>query len=207
MDLDNQNSATVNDNIGSATPGFDSSIDTTKLDEKPSIDANAINEAVITAEGSSPKIQNTFNVNDISLSDVPTTQEELDRRLDENPNMNLAGDVDATVNPSNTSIGEQQIGAVDMGISSGENIIKTEGASAASFVDGDIVDGGDDSGAITDAAAAADAALDEKASKNPAHIANTITVPKPKSKMPIYIAIGVVVIIAIIAVVIYVITH
>ncbi len=207
MDLDNQNSATVNDNIGSATPGFDSSIDTTKLDEKPSIDANAINEAVITAEGSSPKIQNTFNVNDISLNDVPTTQEELDRRLDENPNMNLAGDADATVNPSNTSIGEQQIGAIDMGISSGENIIKTEGASAASFVDGDIVDGGDDSGAIIDAAAAADAALDEKASKDPAHIANTITVPRPKSKMPIYIAIGVVVIIAIIAIVIYVITH
>ena len=204
MGLDNQDSTTANDNNGSATPDFGDPIDATKLDEKPSIDADAINEAVMATGGDDPNLQNTFDVNDISLNDVPTSQQELDDRMREDPNMSLAGSTDASAGSGDASTGGQ-MGAVDMGVSPEEVAAKAEEVPAASFVDGDIVDAADNSEA--EANAAADAALDEKASKDPAHIANTITVPKPKSKMPIYIAVGVVVIIAVIAIVIYVITH
>ena len=91
-----------------------------------------------------------------------------------------------------------------MGVSPEEIAAKAEETPAASFVDGDITD---ESDKAADADAAAEAALDAKASENPAHIANTITVPKPKSKLPIFIAAGVVAVIAIVGIVIFVITH
>lgn len=205
MGLDKQDSTTANDNNDSATPDFGDPIDATKLDEKPSIDIDAINEAVMATGGSDPNIQNTFDVNDISLNDVPTSQQELDSRLSENPNMSLAGAGDAGTasSPADIPAGEK-MGAIDMGVSPEEVAAKAEETPAASFVDGDITDESDKS---ADADAAADAALDAKANENPAHIANTITVPKPKSKLPIFIAVGVVAVIAIVGIVIFVITH
>ena len=207
MGLDNQDPTITEGNNDSIAPDSSNPVDTIKLDEKPSLDTDAINEAVMDAGNNNPNIQNTFDVNDISLNNVPTTQEELDQRLDENPNMSLAGGDSATVNSGDMFTGEQQMNATSIDTLSEGMTTKDEGAPNASFIDGDIIDGSGDSAAAAAAAAAADAALDEKASKDPAHIANTITVPKPKSKTPIFIAIGIVAIIAVIAIIIYIITH
>lgn len=53
-------------------------------------DMSAINEAVA-AGGEADKIQNSFDVNDISLDNTPTTDAELQSQLNADPNMNLSG--------------------------------------------------------------------------------------------------------------------
>ena len=53
-------------------------------------DMSAINEAVA-AGGEADKIQNSFNVDDISLDNTPTTDAELQSQLKADPNMNLSG--------------------------------------------------------------------------------------------------------------------
>ena len=93
MDLDNQNPATTNANTDSAMPDFGGPISEAKLNSQPDIDMDTINQAVLAA-GGTPSIQNTFDVNDISLDNVPTSQHELDQRMNEDPNLNLAGGSD-----------------------------------------------------------------------------------------------------------------
>ena len=56
----------------------------------PDFDMSAINEAVA-AGGEADNIQNPFDVNDINLSNTPTTDAELQSQLKDNPDMNLAG--------------------------------------------------------------------------------------------------------------------
>ena len=53
-------------------------------------DMSAINEAVA-AGGEADKIQNSFDVDDISLDNTPTTDAELQSQLKADPNMNLSG--------------------------------------------------------------------------------------------------------------------
>lgn len=53
-------------------------------------DMSAINEAVA-AGGEADRIQNSFDVNDISLDNTPTTDAELQSQLNADPNMNLSG--------------------------------------------------------------------------------------------------------------------
>ena len=64
MDLDNQNSA-ANTNTDSATPDFGGPVDV----DKPSLDMDAINEAIAATGGKDPNLQTSFDVNDISLDD------------------------------------------------------------------------------------------------------------------------------------------
>ena len=77
-------------------------------------DMSAINEAVA-AGGEADKIQNSFDVNDISLDNTPTTDAELQSQLNADPNMNLSG-------------------------ASTEPAPETPKAPEASFVDGDLAD-------------------------------------------------------------------
>ncbi len=60
---------------------------------KPQLDMDAINAAVNASAGNDPNLQNTFDVNDISLDDTPTTAAELEQQMKKNPEMSLAGSV------------------------------------------------------------------------------------------------------------------
>ncbi len=135
MDLNNQNSAT-NTNTDSATPDFGGPVDTSK----PSLDMDAINAAVTATEGSNPNMQTSFNVNEISLDDVPQSQEELNNRLRANPKMNLAGgsNITDTTNPVATNLAQNTVG--DNLPTSEIPTEEKKSAPAATFVDGDIVD-------------------------------------------------------------------
>ena len=65
---------------------------------KPQLDMDAINAAVNASAGNDPNLQGTFDVNDISLDDTPTTAAELEQQMKKNPEMSLAGTViDKTV--------------------------------------------------------------------------------------------------------------
>ena len=65
---------------------------------KPELDMDAINAAVNATAGNDPNLQGTFDVNDISLDDTPTTAAELEQQMQKNPEMSLAGTViDKTV--------------------------------------------------------------------------------------------------------------
>ena len=60
---------------------------------KPELDMDAINAAVNASAGNDPNLQGTFDVNDISLEDTPTTAAELEQQMKKNPEMSLAGTV------------------------------------------------------------------------------------------------------------------
>ena len=60
-------------------------------DDAPVLDMDAINAAVAATENEGNKIQNTFDVNDISLDNTPTSDAELEKQMADNPDMNLAG--------------------------------------------------------------------------------------------------------------------
>lgn len=65
---------------------------------KPELDMDAINAAVNATAGVDASVQGTFDVNDISLDDTPTTAAELEQQMKQNPEMSLAGTViDKTV--------------------------------------------------------------------------------------------------------------
>ena len=65
---------------------------------KPELDMDAINAAVNATAGVDASVQGTFDVNDISLDNTPTTAAELEQQMKQNPEMSLAGTVvDKTV--------------------------------------------------------------------------------------------------------------
>ena len=133
---------------------------------------DVINQAVMAA-GDTPKIQNTFDVNDISLDDVPTSQHELDQRMADDPNLNLAGGSDsaesvsfdgsissgnagntnATDDSSAVSLSIQSANSETIALDNGigdPTIAPSESAApkaepSASFVAGDIIDEPDNS--------------------------------------------------------------
>ena len=131
MDLNNQNATTTNTNTDSAAPDFDSSSDI----EQPSIDMDAINDAIKDVGGKDPNIQNTFDVNSISLDDVPSSQADLDKRLEENPDMSLAGETSDSADTKESSTDMPMVDPLD---ASTAPVAKP--APAAAFVDGDIID-------------------------------------------------------------------
>lgn len=124
MDLDNQSSATTTTNADSAANDFGAPVSF----DNSTIDMGAINEAVAAADDSGSNMHNTFDVGDISLNDVPSSQDELDRRIKENPDLNLAG---GPVDPAAASA----MGAAEA---------PKAAAPSASFVSGDIVDATDE---------------------------------------------------------------
>ncbi len=220
MDANNQNT-TANTNTDSAAPDFGGPVGA----DKPSLDMDAINEAIAAEGGKDPNLQNTFDVGDISLDDVPQSQDELDKRMKEDPEMSLAGGSSDTDAPTTAvDLTSQNNSAADPLAAGAE---KEESAPAASFVDGDIIDEtaetsapetstpsydnintdpltnfetgaadsevaqslGDPAEPAT-ANADADAAADTPApAGEPAHIADTITMPAQKSKKPIVIGV------------------
>jgi hypothetical protein len=88
---------------------------------KPELDMSAINEAIAqTANDPSTAPQQTFDVNEISLDNTPTTDAGLEQQQASNPGMNLA---------NSGAAASATAGAEDK-----------PAAPAAAFVDGDIVD-------------------------------------------------------------------
>ena len=88
---------------------------------KPELDMSAINEAIAqTANDPSTAPQQSFDVNDISLDNTPTTDAGLEQQQASNPGMNLANSGAAA---SATAATEEK-----------------PAAPAAAFIDGDIVD-------------------------------------------------------------------
>ncbi len=61
------------------------------------LDMDAINAAVDATAGQGPNLQNTFDVDKISLDNTPTTNDELQHQLAEDPNMSLANSGSASV--------------------------------------------------------------------------------------------------------------
>ncbi|MBR6168598.1 hypothetical protein IKQ74_01485 [Candidatus Saccharibacteria bacterium] len=135
MDLDNQNSATANTNTDSAASDFGAPV--SFADQ--SADMNAINEAIAATNDGGASSASAFDINDISLDDVPSSQDELDRRLEQNPGMNLAGgpaaDSAAAANPMPGTPA-----AADAATMNNDPAAEKPAAPSASFVSGDIVD-------------------------------------------------------------------
>ncbi len=135
MDLDNQNSAT-NINTDSTAPNPSGPIDA----DKPSLDMDAINEAIVATNGSGSNVQTSFNVNDISLDNVPQSQDELNERLKANPEMSLAGGSGAVdVNPATSNLAPSAAGD-NLPSAPIAPIEQKTTTPAATFVDGDIID-------------------------------------------------------------------
>lgn len=181
MDLDNQNPTTATSNQSSATPDFGAPVDAGSQSAAPSFDMDLINQAAMATSGTAtPNPQSAFDVNEISLNDVPTSQQDLDDRLKADPNMSLAGNSDAPVdlgnmvssNGADASVADPGINAaIDMAPGSaagGEVAPEPAAVPAATFVDGDIIDNPSDSAATQadSAAMPASSAFDNAAASS-----------------------------------------
>ncbi len=60
------------------------------------IDMDAINAAVEASAGQGNNVETSFDVNKINLDNTPTTNDELQKQLEENPGMSLSGSDTAT---------------------------------------------------------------------------------------------------------------
>ena len=134
MDLDNQNSATANTNTDSAANDFGAPV--SFVDQSEGM--NAINEAIAATSdaGSSPAA--AFDINDISLDNVPSSQDELDQQLRQDPNMSLAGGAAST-----TDAATDPVAAVNPTLSAltaNPATAEKPATPSASFVSGDIID-------------------------------------------------------------------
>ena len=93
------------------------------------MDLSAINEAIAASADDASKVpQQTFDVNDISLDNTPTTDAALEQQQAKDPNLNLANSgaaTSATAAPAAPAAAEGE---------------EKTAAPAAAFVDGDIVD-------------------------------------------------------------------
>lgn len=99
------------------------------------IDLDAINEAIAESE-KAPAQQNSFDVNDISLDNTPTSDAELRSQLSQNPNMSLAGGsseggaaTEASASDAETPLSAPEVAAQ-----------QEPTAPVAGFVDGDLMD-------------------------------------------------------------------
>ena len=156
---------------------------------EPVLDMDAINEAVAATANEGNNIQNTFDVNDISLDNVPTSDAELQQQMADNPNMSLANGGDATTDaPSDPVDFPNNTAPIDNAATSDGGTPKGEGA--AGFVDGD----------LTNEAPSAES------NEPPAVAANVVTAPgAKKSNKPLFMALGGVGIFAIIIITIIII--
>lgn len=92
------------------------------------IDLDAINEAIAESE-KAPNQQNSFDVNDISLENTPTTDAELQSQLSQDPNMSLAGGSSEGGAATETPLSAPEVAAQ-----------QESAAPVAGFVDGDLMD-------------------------------------------------------------------
>ena len=74
------------------------------------IDMDAINDAVDASKFTTAEASDSINVEDIDLNDTPTTDEELNRQLEQDPNMSLAhsANFSATANSVVEAINDSQ---------------------------------------------------------------------------------------------------
>lgn len=156
---------------------------------EPVLDMDAINEAVAATANEGNNIQNTFDVNDISLDNVPTSDAELQKQMADNPNMSLANGGDATTDASSGPVDfTNTTDPINNAATSDGGAPKSE--EAAGFVDGD----------LTNEAPSAES------SEPPAVAANVVTAPgAKKSNKPLFMALGGVGIFAIIIIAIIII--
>lgn len=173
--------------------------------DAPMIDMDVINEAVAAADQEVKTPQHTFNVNDISLDNTPTSDAELSQQMAANPGMSLAGGAPAaSAAPAAAAPAEEASAAPVDYTNTSDPIDNPAVASApasdpngkpgesAGFVDGDIAN---------DTPAAGDAA-----NEAPVVAANVVTAPgAKKSNKTLFIALGGVAAVAIIIVAIIII--
>ena len=119
------------------------------------LDVDAINFAVAYTENTSgtPVVQNTFDVNDIDLTNTPTTGAQLEGQLSENPNMNLAN---TAMTVDGTNYDPQVTNQVTTPTPSSASQPEAEPKSpeTAAFIEGDIVDKADNNAETGDTTAA-----------------------------------------------------
>lgn len=121
MDIDATDTSTVKPTTDSVDAP--SNIEpTTSISAPADFDMGAINEAVAESEKTAPVIQNSFDVNDISLDNTPTSDAELEKQVSDNPNVSLANG--APLTPSAEPAADPE----------------PKASTEAAFVDGDIID-------------------------------------------------------------------
>ncbi len=117
------------------------------------LDMDAINAAVDATAGQDPNIQNTFDVDKISLDDTPMTNDELQKQLADNPNMSLAGEdkpAEATTQlETPVSVNEASVAQADAQPTIDEAPAAQENGSLASAEAPAIQEGSDNSFAAT----------------------------------------------------------
>jgi len=97
---------------------------TTGVKAPEGMDLSAINEAIAATANDGNNIQNTFDVNDISLENTPTTDAELQAQQAQDPTLNLA-------NSESTANATADLTPAEA---------PKPAAPAATFIDGDLVD-------------------------------------------------------------------
>lgn len=118
------------------------SSDSTGIKVPEGVDMDAINEAIAaTAKDASNTPQQSFDVNDISLDNTPTTDAALEQQQAKDPTMNLANSgaatsATATPEPAAPAAATPEPAAPATPAADAEK----PAAPSASFVDGDIVD-------------------------------------------------------------------
>ncbi len=171
----------------------------TSTTDEPILDMDAINEAVAATANDGNNIQNTFDVNDISLDNTPTSDAELKQQMADNPDMNLAGGATNSGAASGATSGPVDFTNTNDPI---DNPAKTnvsadadkKPAETAGFVDGDISNDVDPATGET------------KPEEPPVVAANVVTAPgAKKSNKPLFIILGAVAALAVVIVAIIII--
>lgn len=125
MDIDATDTSTTKplaDDIDT-TDTTDTSTSASSISAPDDFDLDAINEAVAESEKTTPPIQNSFDVDDISLDNTPTSDAELEKQVADNPSVSLA-------NGTPLKTADSDVPAEP----------KHDDDSGAAFVDGDIID-------------------------------------------------------------------
>ena len=167
-------------------------------DDAPVLDMDAINAAVAATENEGNKIQNTFDVNDISLDNTPTSDAELEKQMADNPDMNLAGGAsDEPAEPAEPAAPADYTNnsdPIDSPAATGPKPAEDKKpAETAGFVDGDIAN-------------ESDSADGEHSDEPPVVAANVVTAPgAKKSNKSLFMILGGVGALAVIVVLIIVI--
>ena len=120
------NNPTADDSVNSAK-SFDSSFD-----------MSAINDAVAMS-GNADDMQKTFDVNEISLENTPTSNAELEQQLKDDPTMRLSGATEQEKAPEKTPAEDFDPTKFDPVANSNIGEMP-QSSSAASFIGGDIVE-------------------------------------------------------------------
>ena len=173
----NQNNNPAADDMVNSAKSFDSSFD-----------MSAINDAVAMS-GNADDLQKTFDVNEISLDNTPTSNAELEKQMKDDPTMRLSGATQQEKTEPKASTEDFDPTKFDPVANS--NISEMpQSSSAASFIGGDILEEKSEEKPeekptpaintdMTDAVLAADPVLQGEAKQEPANIQTEMPKEEP----------------------------